>query len=239
MSKIKLEEKITIVVPCKNEENYISHLLDHLKKQNIGNTRIIIADASTDNTREVIANNKGNLNVEIIDGGPVSIAKNNGAKLATTPYILFIDSDVRFFKDTVIFDTIKELEYNNLDLIGLYAKCYDGDIRAQIGFMIFNVINNLMKHWVPFAVGAYMLTRRDKFEEYGGFPAKYGTSEDFFLSKKYDVKKFKLVNHYFGQDSRRFQKMGYFGMAWYLIKNFLNRNNENYWNKIDYTKYWK
>lgn len=239
MSKIKLEEKITIVVPCKNEENYISHLLDHLKKQNIGNTRIIIADASTDNTREVIANNKGNLNVEIIDGGPVSIAKNNGAKLATTPYILFIDSDVRFFKDTVIFDTIKELEYNNLDLIGLYAKCYDGDIRAQIGFMIFNVINNLMKHWVPFAVGAYMLTRRDKFEEYGGFPAKYGTSEDFFLSKKYNVKKFKLVNHYFGQDSRRFQKMGYFGMAWYLIKNFLNRNNENYWNKIDYTKYWK
>lgn len=239
MSKIKLEEKITIVVPCKNEENYISHLLDHLKKQNIGNTRIIIADASTDNTREVIANNKGNLNVEIIDGGPVSIAKNNGAKLATTPYILFIDSDVRFFKDTVIFDTIKELEYNNLDLIGLYAKCYDGDIRAQIGFMIFNAINNMMKHWVPFAVGAYMLTRRDKFEEYGGFPAKYGTSEDFFLSKKYNVKKFKLVNHYFGQDSRRFQKMGYFGMAWYLIKNFLNRNNENYWNKIDYTKYWK
>jgi len=239
MSKIKLEEKITIVVPCKNEENYISHLLDHLKKQNIGNTRIIIADASTDNTREVIANNKGNLNVEIIDGGPVSIAKNNGAKLATTPYILFIDSDVRFFKDTVIFDTIKELEYNNLDMIGLYAKCYDGDIRAQIGFMIFNAINDMMKHWVPFAVGAYMLTRRDKFEEYGGFPAKYGTSEDFFLSKKYDVKKFKLVNHYFGQDSRRFHKMGYFGMAWYLIKNFFNRNNENYWNEIDYTKYWK
>jgi len=239
MSKNKLEEKITIVVPCKNEENYISYLLEHLKKQNIGNTRIIIADASTDNTREVIANNKGNLNVEIIDGGPVSIAKNNGAKLATTPYILFIDSDVRFFKDTVIFDTIKELEYNNLDLIGLYAKCYDGDIRAQVGFMIFNAINNIMKHWVPFAVGAYMLTRRDKFEEYGGFPAKFGTSEDFFLSKMYDVKKFKLVNHYFGQDSRRFQKMGYFGMAWYLIKNFLNRNNENYWNKIDYTKYWK
>jgi len=234
-----LKDKITIVIPCKNEENYIAHLLDNLKKQNIDDTRVIIADCSTDSTREVINANKGNLNVEIIDGGPVSIAKNNGAKLVTTPYILFIDSDVRFFKDTVIFDTIKELEYNNLDLIGLYAKCYDGDIRAQIGFIIFNAINDMMKHWVPFAVGAYMLTRRDKFEEYGGFPAKYGTSEDFFLSKKYDVKKFKLVNHYFGQDSRRFQKMGYFGMAWYLIKNFLNRNNEKYWNKIDYTKYWK
>ena len=235
---MKLEDKITIVVPCKNEENYISHLLDALRTQNIGNTRIIIADASTDNTRQVIENTKGNLNVEVIEGGPVSIAKNNGAKLVTTPYILFIDSDVRFFSDRVIFDSVTELEYNKLDLVGLYAKCYDDDIRAQVGFMIFNVINRIMSHWVPFAVGAFMLTRRDRFEEYGGFPAKFGTSEDFFLSKMYNVKKFKLVKHYFGQDSRRFQKMGYFGMAKYLIKNFLNRNNEDYWNKLDYSKYW-
>ena len=238
MPENKLIDKITIVVPCKNEEDYIHHLLDSLRKQNIGNTRIIIADASTDNTREVIKKHKGNLNVEIIDGGPVSIAKNNGAKLVTTPYILFIDSDVRFFSDTVINDTVEEIENLNLDLIGLYVKCYDNDFRAKIGFMLFNVINNIMKHWVPFAVGAYMLTRRSKFEEFGGFPAKFGTSEDFFLSKMYDVKKFKLSNHYLGQDSRRFQKMGYFGMAWYLIKNFYNRNNVEYWNKADYSKYW-
>ena len=236
---MSLSNKIAIVVPCKNEENYIAHLLMHLRQQLfIGDTRIIIADCSTDNTREVIQTMKGGLNVEIVDGGPVSIAKNNGAKLVTTPYILFIDSDVRFFSDTVIFDTVNALEYNNLDLIGLYAKCYDGNLTAQIGFMLFNAVNNVLKYKVPFAVGAYMLTRRNKFEEYGGFPAKFGTSEDFFLSKMYDVKKFKLVNHYFGQDSRRFKKMGYFGMATYLIKNFWNRNNEEYWNKMDYSKYW-
>lgn len=236
---MKLSDKITIVVPCKNEEDYIHHLLDSLRNQNIGNTRIIIADASTDNTRSVIEANKGDLNVEIIDGGPVSIAKNNGARLVTTPYILFIDSDVRFFSDKVIIDTVNELEYNNLDLIGLNIRCYDRDIRAKIGFMLFNVINNIMKHWVPFAVGAYMLTRRSKFEELGGFPARFGTSEDFFLSKMYDVKKFKICNHYLGQDSRRFQQMGYLGMAWYLIKNFWNRNNYKYWNETDYSKYWK
>ena len=181
---------------------------------------------------------KGRLNVEVIEGGPVSIAKNNGAKLATTPYILFIDSDVRFFNDKVIFDCVREIETNDLDLVGLNIKCYDNNKAAQIGFMLFNFINNLMKYKVPFAVGAFMLTRRDRFEAFGGFAEKYGTSEDFFLSKKYDPKKFKLVKHYFGQDSRRFQKMGYFGMAWYLIKNFWNRNNENYWNKTDYSKYW-
>lgn len=235
---IKLRDKITIVVPCKNEENYIPHLLESLRLQGIGNTRIIIADCSTDNTRGIIKDHSSFLNVEIIDGGPVSKAKNNGARLVTTPYILFIDADVRFFNYTVIQDAVNEMETNNLDLIGLNAKCYDKDIRAAIGFKIFNLINNILKYFSPFAVGAFMLTRRDKFEEYGGFPEKVSTSEDYFLSRMYNPKKFKIVNHYFGQDSRRFKKMGYFGMATYLIKNFINRNNQTYWNKLDSSKYW-
>ncbi len=89
-----------------------------------------------------------------------------------------------------------------------------------------------------FAIGAFMLTRRDRFEELGGFPEKTVTSEDYFLSKMYSPKKFKIINHHFGQDSRRFKKMGYFGMAAYLIKNFINRNNKEYWDRLDSSKYW-
>jgi glycosyltransferase involved in cell wall biosynthesis len=233
-----ISDKITIVVPCKNEENYIHHLLDSLRRQNIGDTRIIIADCSTDNTRQVIKDNSTSLNVEIIEGGPVSIAKNNGAHLVITPYILFIDADVRFFKDNVIQDAVNEIESNDLDLIGLNIKSYDNDIRASIGFTIFNVINHILKYFSPFAIGAFMLTRRDKFEELGGFPEKTVTSEDYFLSRMYSPKKFKIVNHHFGQDSRRFKKMGYFGMATYLIKNFINRNNKQYWDRLDSSKYW-
>jgi glycosyltransferase involved in cell wall biosynthesis len=233
-----ISDKITIVVPCKNEENYIHHLLDSLHSQNIGNTRIIIADCSTDNTRQVIKDNIGSLNVEIIDGGPVSIAKNNGARLVTTPYVLFIDADVRFFKDTAISDSVDIIESDDLDLIGLNIKSYDNNLRAIIGFTIFNVINHVLKYFSPFAIGAFMLTRREKFEELGGFPEKTVTSEDYFLSRMYSPKKFKIVNHYFGQDSRRFKKMGYFGMAAYLIKNFINRNNKQYWDSLDSSKYW-
>jgi glycosyltransferase involved in cell wall biosynthesis len=233
-----INDKITIVVPCKNEENYIHHLLDSLRAQNIGATRIIIADCSTDNTRQVIQNNSVGLNVEIIEGGPVSIAKNNGARLVTTPYILFIDADVRFFKDTVIQDAVDAIESNNLDLVGLNIKCYDQDPRAKVGFALFNTINHTLKYFSPFAVGAFMLTRRDRFEEFGGFPEQFSTSEDYFLSRKYSPKKFKIVQHYFGQDSRRFKKMGYLGMGKYLIKNFVNRNNKKYWDKLDSSKYW-
>ena len=239
MSKtIKLSDKITIVVPCKNEETYIHHLLDSLRGQDIGDTRVIIADCSSDNTRQVIQDNSSGLNVEIINGGPVSIAKNNGARLVNTPYILFIDADVRFFKNTVIRDSVNLIERKNLDLIGLNIKCYDRDMRAKIGFTAFNLINHTLKFFSPFAVGAFMLTRRDKFEEYGGFPENLLTSEDYFLSKKYSSRKFKIIRHHFGQDSRRFKKMGYLGMGKYLVKNFVNRNNKAYWNSLEHNKYW-
>jgi glycosyltransferase involved in cell wall biosynthesis len=235
---MKLDDKITIVVPCKNEEAYISHLLESLRTQDIGDTKIIIADCSTDNTRQVIQDHSSDLNVEIIEGGPVSIAKNRGARLVTTPYILFIDADVRFFSPTVIQDAVNAMESNNLDLVGLNIRCYDGDVRAIVGFAIFNTINHILKYFSPFAVGAFMLTRRDRFEEFGGFPEKFSTSEDYFLSRMYSPRKFKILNHYFGQDSRRFKKMGYFGMATYLIKNFVNRNNKAYWDRLDSSKYW-
>jgi glycosyltransferase involved in cell wall biosynthesis len=235
---MKLSEKITIVVPCKNEENYIHHLLDSLRDQNIGDTRVIVADCSTDATRQVIKNNSTGLTVEIIDGGPVSIAKNNGARLVNTPYILFIDADVRFFKNTVIQDAVSAIESKNLDLIGLKIKCYDRDPRAKIGFIIFNTINQALKYFSPFAVGAFMLTRRDRFEEFGGFPETFSTSEDYFLSRMYSPRKFRILRHHFGQDSRRFKKMGYMGMAKYLVKNFVNRNNQAYWDSLDSSKYW-
>lgn len=234
-----LADKLTIVVPCKNEEKYIHHLLQSLQNQiGIDGVRIIIADKSTDNTRQVIEQNKKDLNIEVIEGGPVSRAKNAGAALVTTPYLLFIDSDVRFFSNTVVIDTVNELEHSHLDLIGLKIKCYDSDLRAKIGFGLFNTVNSVLSRFIPFAVGAYMLTRTDKFRELSGFPEKYATSEDFQLSRMYCVKKFKIMNHYFGQDSRRFKKMGYFGMTWYLIKNFINMNNEKHWRRINEKDYW-
>jgi len=235
---MKISDKITIVVPCKNEETYIHHLLDALREQNIGDTRVIIADCSTDRTRQVIQDNSWELNVEIINGGPVSIAKNNGARLATTPYILFIDADVRFFKYNVIRDAVDKIESMNLDLVGLNIKCYDQDPRAKLGFVMFNTINHALKYFSPFAVGAFMLTRRDRFAEYGGFPENFSTSEDYFLSRKYSPRKFRIIRHHLGQDSRRFKKMGYMGMAKYLVKNFVNRNNKQYWDSLDNSKYW-
>lgn len=234
---MNITESLTIVIPSRNEELYIKNLLDSLRKQRISGARVIVADCSTDSTRQVIKENSGFLNVEIIDGGPVAEARNRAAQLATTPYILFIDADVILFDAYVIRDAVTLMKNENLDLLTGKIKCYDADTKAAMGFYIFNKVNSVLKYFSPFAVGAFMLTRRDRFEEFGGFNESLSTSEDYFLSRMYSTKKFRIIDHYFGQDSRRFKKMGYFGMAWFLIKNFLNRNNPDYWKQSD-NKYW-
>jgi len=75
-----MKDLVTIVIPCKNEQHYIGHLLESLSEQvGIGGVRILIADAdSTDNTLQVIKLYDDILNLEVIKGGPVSIGRNNG-----------------------------------------------------------------------------------------------------------------------------------------------------------------
>lgn len=234
-----MKKLITIVIPCKNEETYIGHLLESLSQQvGIGSTRIIVADAdSTDNTLQVVKLYKDELNIEVIKGGPVSVGRNNGAKLVTTPYILFLDADVRFFSPKVMYDSMYMMRTYNLDLMTLKIKNYGSDWRASFFFWVFNIINRIMSKKAPFAIGAFFLTRTDTFNYFGGFPSKYETSEDYILSKQYHANHFKIGNHYFGQDERRFTKLGYLGMLWYMTVNFFNRNNlkhfenakVNYW----------
>jgi glycosyltransferase involved in cell wall biosynthesis len=233
-----LGDKLTIVVPCKNEENYIGHMLTALRSQKISDTKIIIADSSTDNTRTVIAANSQFLNVTIVDGGTVSQARNTAAAKVTTPYILFLDADVLFRDNWVIRDAVEAMETQDLDLVTAKIYCYSDDWRAEFGFGMFNTVNSVLSRFSPFAVGAFMLTRRTVFESLGGFDQRYITSEDFFLSRQYDPKRFKILDHYFGQDNRRFKKMGYFGMAGYLVKNFVNRNNPRYWDQLSHRDYW-
>jgi len=235
-----LKELVTIIIPCKNEENYIPHLLNDLKHQKgINGVRILVADAdSVDQTRKIVRSYQKMLNIRLIKGGVVSVGRNNGALVSVTPYVLFIDADVRFFSNTVIYDAVRCIHEEELDLVGLSPKNYGNDWRASILFYLFSVFNKIFTKFTPFAIGAFFLTRRTTFNALGGFPNKYETSEDYILSSKYDTSKFKIVNHYFGQDERRFQTLGYWGMIKYMVINFFNRNNLLHFEKSQ-VDYWR
>ena len=93
-----IKHKLTIIIPSKNESEVINKTLTLLNKQSgIYGTTVIIADSSDDNTREVIKSGKHTkLRIKIIDGGLPSVARNNGAELVKTPYVLFLDADIFF-----------------------------------------------------------------------------------------------------------------------------------------------
>ncbi len=232
-----IKEKLTIVIPCYNEEKYLKKTVDSIYRQVlVEGVRIIIADNhSTDRTRGII-NNLTNmysdrLKIEMIDGGSVSVGRNTGSELVSTEYILFVDADVKIFDTRTIQDTLEEMHDNKLDLLTCKLKSTVPFIKTKLIFSSFNLINLLLSKVTPFAVGTYFMTRTDKFRELGKFDESLHHSEDYCLSKKYNPKKFKISEHYVGQDDRRFNKMGYFGMIKLIIRSFLNRNNPEYFKK--------
>jgi glycosyltransferase involved in cell wall biosynthesis len=238
-----IKDYLSIVIPCKNEENYIKRTLEEISIQiGIKGTRVIIADGgSSDSTLQKIeefikSNNR--LKIEIIDGGTVSIGRNKGAALVKTPFILFLDADITFSNLSTICMSLDSLKKNaNLELIGTTPK-YKGerDLAASIIFFINNITSRIMSITDPFAIGAFMIISRKKFIDLGGFDEKAHQSEDWLLSRQIKSKKFKLIPNLITQDNRRFKKFGYFKMIKMVIKNWFNRNDKNYF--YEDQKYW-
>ena len=97
---MRLNELVTIVIPCKNEKDIILKTLDLLNyQQDIRNVKVVVCDASDDGVTKFdlidrIENYNDSFDLYLMDGGLPARARNNGFKLVKTPYVLFIDSDV-------------------------------------------------------------------------------------------------------------------------------------------------
>lgn len=92
------KNKVSIVVPVYNVENYISGCFDSLQRQTYTNMEIIfVNDGSKDSSPELLMKFKeqAKCHVEIIDAqnSGVSTARNFGAKAASGDYICFVDAD--------------------------------------------------------------------------------------------------------------------------------------------------
>src|SRR5687767_12321066 len=82
---------ISIIIPTFNEERDLPKLLASIANQTMQPSEIIVSDAfSEDNTRK-IAESYG---AKVIEGGLPAASRNNGARLAKSPVILFLDADV-------------------------------------------------------------------------------------------------------------------------------------------------
>ena len=230
-----IKDKLTIVIPSKNESDVIDITLSHLNRQkDIKGTRVIIADCSTDDTRNIIlSGNYDNLKIEIIDGGLPSVGRNKGAELCNTPYVLFLDADIFLTNHTTVLDTLKTIKNNHLHLVTTKFR-----VRGIYSFVfpIFEFFRDITISSAPCAIGGFMLFDILEFNRVGGFINEDKFAEDFHLSMKINPFRFHVSPHKIYTTDRRFKKKGLIYMLKMSYLSYKNKNNPNFF-KNDHN-YW-
>ena len=140
-------DKVSIVVPVYNVEDYLSYCVDSLRQQTYKNIEIILVDdGSTDRSGEICdqyAQKDERIRVLHIENGGSSNARNTGVKESSTDWIVFIDSDDyydhraieflvklrdKYRVDLVATPVIEVRNYENSDFLGDFREKYSGKL---------------------------------------------------------------------------------------------------------------
>lgn len=231
-----MNKDITIVIPCKNEGSLVIDTLNFIFLQT-EKFKIIVADSSTEEGSILLLKKyqkKYSSQLTIIPGGLPGFARNSGAQLVNTPYILFLDADIHIKQNNLITKCLQKMVESDYDLLTCKFKTFDG--KYDWIYKIFNFVQWFSSKTTPFALGGFMLFKTETFNKLNGFNNEDKIAEDYHLSSKITPKKFKVENLFVYTPSRRFEKKG----LWYMIKLmfmcWLNRNNDDFF-KNDYN-YW-
>jgi cellulose synthase/poly-beta-1,6-N-acetylglucosamine synthase-like glycosyltransferase len=236
-----MENLLTIVIPCKNEKDVILKTLDLLNYQtDINLVKVIVCDASDDNTTNISLKNrakrkKDNFNLSVTDGGLPARARNNGFKLVTTPYVLFLDADVFLLDPKTIKRSLLLAQKRKLDLTTVKFRSDNG--KYNYVYKTFDIIQILSKWSTPFCLGGFMLIKSEIFKELGGFDEEIKIAEDYQLSKRIKPKKFGRINNVVFTPPRRFENKGVIYMIKLMVGSFFNHQNKKWFTEDK--NYWK
>lgn len=225
-------DRLTIVIPAKNESRLLPNLLESLCRQDypfLRSTKVFVADAgSTDGTQGLALSFADRLDIEVIPGGLPSVGRNAGAGRATTPYVLFIDADMELKDSTLLRRSMELMERRKLHCLTTNIWCSNGSLRDHVLY----IGNNLAQYGSilvrPFSTGMFMLFKKEVFDRLGGFHEGALYAEDYLLSKKVANWRFGIVRGRIHTTNRRFRNMGHFKIVGLFLKTMLNTWNEDY-----------
>jgi len=224
--------RLTIVIPAKNEAKLIGNLLSSLANQDYSlmpSTRVYLADAnSTDSTREIAHSFAGRLNIAVIPGGLPSVGRNAGARLAETPYVLFLDADMELADPTLVRRAVELMQRKKLHCLTTNIWCREGRFGDTVMYAANNLAQYLSICFKPFSTGMFMMFDTERFKQLGGFHEQALYAEDYMLSKQVARSKFRVLSGGVLTTNRRFQKMGYVKVLSLFLKTALNSWNDDY-----------
>ena len=174
--------KISVVIPCFNNENTIIETIESVLKQSYSSIEMIIVnDGSTDQSEQVICayiESKKITNITVINqvnAGP-SASRNCGATKATGEYLMFLDAD-DLLASTYIDTCISKLkEDKSLNIVYTAGEYFDAK-KGKWKLPAFSIPVFLEANCIP--ISAVM--RTEVFKKVGGFDPNLGYTEDWDL----------------------------------------------------------
>jgi glycosyltransferase involved in cell wall biosynthesis len=232
-----LSKYVTIVIPCKNEKDIILKTLDLLNYQSdIYNVKVIVCDASNDGITKMslmdrmeYQSNSDSFELYLMDGGLPAKARNNGFKLVTTPYVLFIDADVFLLDPKTIKRAFLKIFKKDLDLVTTKFRSDNG--KYNYIYKTFDFLQLISKWSTPFCLGGFMMIKSKTFAQLGGFDEEIKIAEDYQFSKQIKPRKFGRINNVVFTPPRRFENKGLLYMTKIFLGSFFNHNNKSYFTK--------
>jgi glycosyltransferase involved in cell wall biosynthesis len=233
--------ELTIVIPAKNEAVLLPRLLNSLARQHYSKmpiTKLFLADAnSTDGTPEIARSFRNVLDIEVIPGGLPAVGRNAGARLADTPYVLFIDADIELDDPTLVGRAMSLMRRKQLHCVTTNIYCPSGSLMDRFCYSGNNLMQQLSRVNKPFSTGMFMLFDRRQFLLLGGFHEQALFAEDYLLSQKVVRRKFGIVSGQVTTTNRRFRKMGHFKLVRLFLNTALHTWNEGFFLRDH--KYWE
>lgn len=151
--------KVSIIIPCYNQAEYLKEAIDSAKAQTIPCEIIVVDDGSTDNSLEVAISNTPSMIIQKTNGG-VASARNAGIKEAKGEYILTLDADDKITPDFVE----KCLEANN-DIVGTWQQEFGASDRIW-EFRDKPIHNEFLKNN---QINCCSLFKKEIWEKIGGY----------------------------------------------------------------------
>lgn len=211
---------LSVIIPACNEEKYIVKTLESISYPHA--EVIVVCNGCTDKTFDVVSEygKKSGKNIHIFnlpDRG-VSKARNFGAKMAKGRKLIFLDADIVLGKDV-------------LEKIGK-AKCDVGTtfVKADSKKALPNMLMFLKNptHYFGYCAGLMFCTR-EIFDKVGGFEEGLNVGEDGkFLRAIRKHGKYGVIGAFVYNNMRRFEKIGYWKVCWFWIREFFNPEAKEY-----------
>jgi glycosyltransferase involved in cell wall biosynthesis len=171
---------ISVIIPTLNEQRSLPGLLKSLEHQTMPPTEIIVADAFSKDTTRKIATEYGCI---IIDGGLPGKGRNNGAKRATQPILLFLDADV-LLGPKFLEKTYMEMRKRRLGTASCLVTPRSKDKKDKVITTLWNSWFVFLENIDPHACGFCIFAQKDIHTKLHGFDESIVVGEDVDYVKR-------------------------------------------------------